>query len=137
FTANKGNQMNELQKAASGGELSRIMLAIKFIISKYVQLPTIMFDEIDTGVSGEVSNKMAQILQEMSQSMQVFSITHLPQIAAKGDYHYKVYKKDVGDVTNTYLAELKGDDRIVEIAEMLGGTSLSNSAIAHAKELLN
>ena len=137
FSANKGGNFNELKKAASGGELSRIMLAIKSILAKYIQLPTIMFDEIDTGVSGEISNKMASIMQEMSKAMQVFTITHLPQIAAKGDTHYKVFKEDVNDVTQTRLKKLNHDERIVEIAQMLGGIKLSESAIAHAKQLLN
>lgn len=137
FSANKGGNFSELKKAASGGELSRIMLAIKSILSNYIQLPTIMFDEIDTGVSGEISNKMASIMQQMSKTMQVFTITHLPQIAAKGDTHYKVYKEDVNDVTLTQLKKLNFDERIVEIAQMLGGTQLSDSAIAHAKQLLN
>lgn len=137
FSANKGGQFNVLKKAASGGELSRIMLAIKSILSKYVKLPTIMFDEIDTGVSGEISNKMADIMALMSTKMQVFSITHLPQIAAKGNTHYKVYKKDVNDVTTTNLVKLNYDERVVELAQMLGGTQLSDSAIAHAKQLLN
>ena len=137
FSANKGGQFNELKKSASGGELSRIMLAIKSILSKYMQLPTIMFDEIDTGVSGEISNKMATIMQQMSKSMQVFTITHLPQIAAKGDTHYKVFKEDVNNVTQTQLKQLSPNDRIVEIAQMLGGADVSTSAIAHAKELLN
>lgn len=137
FSANKGGNFNELKKAASGGELSRIMLAIKFIISKYINLPTIMLDEIDSGVSGEISNKMGDIMKDMSETMQVFSITHLPQIAAKGDYHYKVYKKVIDDHTNTYLKKLNEEERVAEIAEMLGGSKLSNSAIAHAKELLN
>ncbi|GAA4238026.1 DNA repair protein RecN [Postechiella marina] len=137
FSANKGGQFNELKKAASGGELSRIMLAIKSILSKYIQLPTIMFDEIDTGVSGEISNKMGDIMLQMSKTMQVFSITHLPQIAAKGHSHYKVYKEDVDEVTTTNLVKLNHDDRVVEIAQMLGGIEMSSSAIAHAKELLN
>ena len=137
FSANKGGQFNELKKAASGGELSRIMLAIKSILSNYIQLPTIMFDEIDTGVSGEISNKMADIMLEMSKTMQVFSITHLPQIAAKGHSHFKVYKEDVNEVTQTNLVKLNHDERIVEIAQMLGGLDMSSSAIAHAKELLN
>ena len=137
FSANKGGQFNELKKSASGGELSRIMLAIKSILSKYMQLPTIMFDEIDTGVSGEISNKMATIMQQMSKSMQVFTITHLPQIAAKGDTHFKVFKEDINNVTQTQLKQLSPNDRIVEIAQMLGGTDVSTSAIAHAKELLN
>ncbi|WP_431135459.1 DNA repair protein RecN [Psychroserpens mesophilus] len=137
FSANKGGQFNELKKSASGGELSRIMLAIKSVLSKYMQLPTIMFDEIDTGVSGEISNKMATIMQQMSKTMQVFTITHLPQIAAKGDAHFKVFKEDVNNVTQTQLKQLNPNDRIVEIAQMLGGTDVSSSAIAHAKELLN
>lgn len=137
FTANKGGQFNELKKAASGGELSRIMLAIKSILSKFIQLPTIMFDEIDSGVSGEISNKMASIMQQMSKTMQVFTITHLPQIAAKGDTHFKVYKEDIDNVTQTQLKKLTPDERIVEIAQMLGGVNISNSALAHAKQLLN
>jgi len=137
FSANKGGQFNVLKKAASGGELSRIMLAIKSILSKHVKLPSIMFDEIDTGVSGEISNKMADIMSQMSTKMQVFSITHLPQIAAKGNTHYKVYKEDVNEVTTTNLVKLNYDERVVELAQMLGGTQLSDSAIAHAKQLLN
>lgn len=137
FSANKGGSFNELKKAASGGELSRIMLAIKSVLAKYIQLPTIMFDEIDSGVSGEISNKMGDIMLQMSKNMQVFSITHLPQIAAKGLSHFKVYKEDVNEVTQTNLIELNHDERIVEIAQMLGGSEMSTSAIAHAKELLN
>ncbi len=137
FTANKGGQFNELKKAASGGELSRIMLAIKSVLTKYTQLPTIMFDEIDTGVSGEISNKMGSIMQQMSKKMQVFSITHLPQIAAKGNAHYKVFKQDVDNVTQTQIKQLSQDERVVEIAQMLGGADVSSSAMAHAKELLN
>ncbi|MFV0572347.1 MAG: DNA repair protein RecN [Xanthomarina gelatinilytica] len=137
FTANKGGQFNELKKAASGGELSRIMLAIKSILSKYKQLPTIMFDEIDSGVSGEISNKMGQIMLQMSQYMQVFAITHIPQIAAKGHTHFKVYKEDVDQLTLTNLKKLNHDQRLVEIAQMLGGVEISSSAMAHAKQLLN
>ncbi|MCF1422694.1 DNA repair protein RecN [Mangrovimonas futianensis] len=137
FVANKGGNFNELKKAASGGELSRIMLAVKAILSNYVQLPTIMFDEIDTGVSGEISHKMGQIMLDMSKNMQVFAITHLPQIAAKGHSHFKVYKEDKEDVTETNLVKLNHDERIIEIAQMLGGVEISNSAIAHAKQLLN
>lgn len=137
FSANKGSEFLPLKKAASGGELSRIMLAIKSILTKYMNLPTIMFDEIDTGVSGEISTKMADIMHQMSRSMQVFSITHLPQIAAKGDNHFKVYKEDANNKTTTHLIKLNQDDRIVEIAQMLGGKKISTSAIAHAKQLLN
>ncbi|WP_179345294.1 DNA repair protein RecN [Winogradskyella ursingii] len=137
FTANKGSNFNELKKAASGGELSRIMLAIKAILADYIQLPSIMFDEIDTGVSGEISNKMGDIMKQMSKRMQVFTITHLPQIAAKGNSHFKVYKTDVDNVTQTQLKKLKEEERIVEIAQMLGGMNITESAMAHAKQLLN
>jgi len=137
FSGNKGGQFNELNKSASGGELSRIMLAIKHILSNYTQLPTIMFDEIDTGVSGEISNKMANIMQDMSKAMQVFTITHLPQIAAKGDHHFRVFKEDINEVTQTQLKKLTPEERIVEIAQMLGGTNVSSSAMEHAKQLLN
>ncbi|WP_179354003.1 DNA repair protein RecN [Winogradskyella vidalii] len=137
FMANKGSSFNALKKSASGGELSRIMLAIKSILAEYVQLPSIMFDEIDTGVSGEISNKMGEIMKRMSSKMQVFTITHLPQIAAKGDSHFKVYKTDSDNVTHTQLKKLKEDERIVEIAQMLGGLTITDSAMEHAKQLLH
>ena len=137
FNANKGGQFLPLKKAASGGELSRIMLAIKYIISKYQKLPTIMFDEIDTGLSGEIAHKMGDIMNQMSLSMQVFSITHLPQIAVKGKSHFKVFKKDIGKTTVTSLKKLSKEERLVEIAQMLGGKQVSESAIAHAQQLLN
>lgn len=137
FTANKGGEFKALKKAASGGEMARIMLAIKSILANYIQLPTIMFDEIDTGVSGEIANKMAHIMQVMSNNMQVFAITHLPQIAAKGHSHFKVYKEDINELTTTNMVQLKPSQRIEEIAQMLGGVKASNAAIAHAKQLLN
>ena len=137
FMANKGSSYNELKKSASGGELSRIMLAIKSILAEYIQLPSIMFDEIDTGVSGEISNKMGEIMKHMSNKMQVFTITHLPQIAAKGNSHFKVFKTDTKDVTHTQLKKLNEEERIVEIAQMLGGLTITDSAMAHAKQLLN
>ncbi|MCK0157180.1 DNA repair protein RecN [Cellulophaga sp. F20128] len=137
FSANKGSAFGELRKVASGGELSRIMLAIKAVLAKYEHLPTLMFDEIDTGVSGEISNKMGSIMQEMSETMQIFSITHLPQVASKGNHHFKVYKEDKDNVTHTKMKQLSAADRVVELAEMLGGKDLSDSAIAHAKQLLN
>ncbi len=137
FSANKGGQYGELKKVASGGELSRVMLAIKKILSENSQLPTIIFDEIDSGVSGEISNKMAHIMSQMSRKMQVITITHLPQIAAKGNQHYKVYKEEVNHITTTNLKQLSEDERIVEIAEMLSGKSISDSALTHARELLN
>jgi len=137
FSANKGGNFGELKKVASGGELSRIMLSVKKILSENTHLPTIIFDEIDTGVSGEVSNKIAAIMQQMSNNMQVIAITHLPQIASKGNNHYKVFKKEVNGVTTTSLKQLTAEERVVEIAEMLSGKDISDSALTHAKELLN
>ncbi|MEL6917482.1 MAG: DNA repair protein RecN [Bacteroidota bacterium] len=137
FSANKGTGYGELKKVASGGELSRIMLTIKSILARYEHLPTLMFDEIDTGVSGEISTKMGDIMVHMSKTMQVFSITHLPQVASKGDYHYKVYKKDDDAITQTKMKKLTQEERVVELAEMLGGKTLSDSAMAHARQLLN
>ncbi len=137
FSANKGSDYGALKKVASGGELSRIMLTIKSILAQYEQLPSLMFDEIDTGVSGEISNRMGSIMQEMSKTMQLFSITHLPQVASKGDQHFKVYKEEDGGLTRTKMKLLTQDERVVELAEMLGGKALSDSAMAHARELLN
>ncbi|WP_306013095.1 MULTISPECIES: DNA repair protein RecN [unclassified Allomuricauda] len=136
FSANKGSNYGELKKVASGGELSRIMLTIKSILAQYENLPTMMFDEIDTGVSGEISNRMGEIMQQMSSTMQVFSITHLPQVASKGQHQFKVYKEEAQGGTSTHIKQLTRDERIRELAEMLGGKSLSESALAHAKELL-
>lgn len=137
FSANKGGNFGELKKVASGGELSRIMLSVKKVLSENTQLPTIIFDEIDTGVSGEVSNKIAAIMGQMGNNMQVIAITHLPQIAAKGSSHYKVYKEEINGVTTTNLKQLSTEERIKEIAEMLSGKDISDSAIMHAKELLS
>ena len=137
FSANKGTDFGLLKKVASGGEMSRIMLAVKSILSQYSKLPTIIFDEIDTGVSGEIANKMGEIMKEMSKSMQVFAITHLPQIAAKGTNHYKVFKTVQGENTISELKLLNSDERINEIAEMLSGKDISDSAVNHAKALLN
>lgn len=136
FSANKGSNYGELKKVASGGELSRIMLTIKSILAEYENLPTMMFDEIDTGVSGEISNRMGEIMQQMSGTMQVFSITHLPQVASKGQYQFKVYKQEGAEGTSTHIKRLTTDERVRELAEMLGGKSLSESALAHARELL-
>lgn len=137
ISANKGVNFGELKKVASGGELSRIMLSVKSILSQYLNLPTIIFDEIDTGVSGDVSQKMADIMEQMSANIQVITITHLPQIAAKGVQHYKVYKKDISNNIVTQLKELSDDERITEIAEMLGGKMITSTAVDHAKQLLN
>lgn len=137
ISANKGANFGELKKVASGGEMSRIMLTVKAILSEYLKLPTIIFDEIDTGVSGDVSQKMAEIMQEMSKNMQVITITHLPQIAAKGKQHYKVYKQDINNNIVTQLKQLTEYERVEEIAEMLGGKNITSTAIEHAKQLLN
>ena len=137
FTANKGSDYKLLKQSASGGELSRIMLAIKSILANYRQLPTLMFDEIDTGVSGEISQKMGNIMKQMSRKMQIFTITHLPQIAAKGESHYKVLKTQDKGKTITNMVKLNTQERVVEIATMLEGDKISSSAVAHAKQLLN
>ena len=136
FSANKGSSFESLKKVASGGEMSRIMLSVKALLSEYSSLPTILFDEIDTGVSGEVSNKMAAIMKNMSENMQVISITHLPQIAAKGNHHFKVFKEDIATKTITNVKQLNANERVSELAEMLGGKDLADSAIEHAKQLL-
>jgi DNA repair protein RecN (Recombination protein N) len=137
FSANKGTDFGVLKKVASGGEMSRIMLAVKSVLAQYSKLPTIIFDEIDTGVSGEIANKMGEIMQQMSKTMQVFAITHLPQIAAKGISHYKVYKTVSGESTVSELKLLSAEERIYEIAGMLSGKDISDSALNHAKALLN
>lgn len=137
FSANKGSDFGLLKKVASGGEMSRIMLAVKSILSQYSKLPTIIFDEIDTGVSGEIAHKMGDILKQMSANMQVFAITHLPQIAGKGKEHIKVYKVIKDDQTLSELKLLSKEERVMEIAQMLSGSNVSESALNHAKELLN
>lgn len=137
ISANKGANFGELKRVASGGEMSRIMLSVKYMLSQYLKLPTIIFDEIDAGVSGDVSQKMADIMQEMSKNMQVISITHLPQIAAKGAQHYKVFKQDLKGNVVTELKELNYDERVTEIAEMLSGKNFTETAINHSRQLLN
>lgn len=137
ISTNKGSEFGLLKKVASGGEMSRIMLAVKAILANYSNLPTLIFDEIDTGVSGEIANKMGDIMKKMSLKMQIFAITHLPQIAAKGNLHYKVYKTDNNKQTSSEIKLLNKEDRVVEIAQMLSGSSVSDSALNHAKALLN
>lgn len=137
FSANLGSDFKPIKKVASGGEMSRIMLAIKAILSKFRQLPSIVFDEIDTGVSGVVSNEIADIMAHMSQNMQVFTITHLPQVAAKGKQHFLVYKEVRGNNTITKLKELNQEQRVEELAHMLSGKELTRTALDHAKQLLN
>ena len=137
FAANKGTDFGLLKKVASGGEMSRIMLAVKAILAQYSKLPTLIFDEIDTGVSGEIAIRMGEIMKEMSLKMQIFAITHLPQIAAKGDSHFKVFKSIIDDATQSELKLLSQDERVIEIAQMLSGAVVSDSALNHAKALLN
>ncbi len=137
FAANKGTDFGLLKKVASGGEMSRIMLAVKAILAQYSKLPTLIFDEIDTGVSGEIAIRMGEIMKEMSQTMQIFAITHLPQIAAKGNAHFKVFKSTVGEETQSELQLLNDEERVLEIAQMLSGAVVSDSALNHAKSLLN
>jgi DNA repair protein RecN (Recombination protein N) len=137
FSANKGSDFGLLKKVASGGEMSRIMLAIKSVLAEETSLPTIIFDEIDTGISGEIANNMAEIMKQMSKQMQIFAITHLPQIASKGEAHYKVYKTLKDTTTVSEIVILNEDERILEIAEMLSGKNPSESALVHAKALLN
>jgi len=137
MSSDKGKTFENMKKVASGGEMSRIMLAVKSILSKYSNLPAIIFDEIDTGVSGEVSNRIAELMLAMCNNMQVITITHLPQVAAKGHHHYKVYKKEQEGVISSNIRRLNDDERLVELAEMLGGSHITESAIAHAKQLLS
>ncbi|URC11154.1 DNA repair protein RecN [Flavobacterium sp. B183] len=137
FSANKGTDFGLLKKVASGGEMSRIMLAVKAILAQYSKLPTLIFDEIDTGVSGEIAIRMGEIMKEMSGTMQIFAITHLPQIAAKGDSHFKVSKSTVDEDTQSELKLLSQEERVIEIAQMLSGAVVSDSALNHAKALLN
>lgn len=137
FSANKNRDMQAVQLVASGGEISRLMLAVKSMIANRANLPTIIFDEIDTGVSGEIAHRMGDIMNVMGNSMQVITITHLPQIAAKSVAQYKVYKDDTGMQTETYISKLDDNQRISEIAEMLSGKNPTEAAIQNAKELLN
>ena len=137
FSANKGINFKTLKKVVSGGELSRIMLAIKAILSKYKNLPTLVFDEIDSGVSGKISNSIAEVMGTISTKLQVFTITHLPQVAAKGNHHFRVEKKLENGKTITFLEVLNQKSRIEEIAKMLSGNKITKSAIEHAKQLMN
>jgi DNA repair protein RecN (Recombination protein N) len=137
FSANKGASLNELHKVASGGELSRLMLSLKALLATKKKLPTIIFDEIDTGVSGDVADKIGNILLRMGRTMQVITITHLPQIASKGRHHLFVYKKDDEDKTISYIREITNDERVTEIAKMLSTGKPSQSALVNAKELLD
>lgn len=138
FSANKNGSLQQVASIASGGEIARVMLSLKAMIAGAVKLPTIIFDEIDTGVSGSIAEKMALIMHEMGQAdRQVISITHLPQIAARGAVHYKVYKEDTETGTNSYLLRLNEEERINEIANMLSGSTLTEAALNNARALLN
>ena len=137
FSANKNGTLQNVSSVASGGEIARVMLSIKAMIAGAVKLPTIVFDEIDTGVSGEIADRMADIMQEMGDSdRQVISITHLPQIAARGRAHYKVYKQDNETETNSHIRRLTDNERVEEIAHMLSGVTLTEAALNNAKALL-
>lgn len=137
FSANKGIDLRPIQKVASGGETSRVVLSVKAVSSDFKQLPTLIFDEIDTGISGETAAKMADILAQMSTRGQLFCLTHLPQTAAKGRFHKRIFKRSDGDRTKTFIEDLGPQDRVLEIAQMIGGQDLTDSAKAHARQLLN
>ena len=134
---NKNQSLNPISKVASGGEMSRIMLCIKAIIANCMQLPTIIFDEIDTGVSGDIADRMGEMMKEISDKIQVITITHLPQVASKGLSHYKVYKTDNEQYTTTNIKELSTEERIEELAQMLSGSKINEAAILNAQSLLN
>ncbi|NCB67868.1 MAG: DNA repair protein RecN [Bacteroidia bacterium] len=136
FSANKNRDMQAVQLIASGGEVSRLMLSIKYLVANKSELPTIIFDEIDTGVSGEIADRMGEIMQKMGEAMQVITITHLPQIAAKSSQHYLVYKDDKGLQTQTYIRKLTAEERITQLAQMLSGKQLTEASVQNAKELL-
>lgn len=137
FSANKNGTLQNVASVASGGEIARVMLSLKAMIAGAVKLPTIIFDEIDTGVSGSIAEKMALIMEEMgNQNRQVISITHLPQIAARGITHYKVYKEDTDTGTNSHIRRLTDEERVKEIANMLSGATLTDAALNNAKVLL-
>lgn len=136
FSANKQVTPENISKVASGGELSRVMLSLKSLLTKNTSLPTIIFDEIDSGVSGEVADKVGQILSEMGGYMQVINITHLPQVASRGTRHYHVYKDDIGDSTFTRVKLLSYDERVLEVAKLLSGSEVTETALKNAKELL-
>ena len=136
FSANKGQPLQPIHRVASGGELSRVMLAIKSLVAQTSALPTIIFDEIDTGISGEVALKVGEIMERLAGNMQVLAITHLPQIASKGQTHFKVFKQDKGDKTKTDITLLAKQDRVLEVAQMLSGANPGASALQHAKELI-
>jgi DNA repair protein RecN (Recombination protein N) len=137
FTANKGVDPKSIEKAASGGELSRLMLALQYLLSKKKQLPTIIFDEIDTGVSGEVAQKIGNLLSKIGETMQLLAITHLPQVAGRGQHHWKVQKTHEGEKTVTEVVVLDRNQRIEEVARLMSGDNINNAALENAKALMN
>jgi len=136
FSANKQSRLQDIGTVASGGEISRLMLSLKSLISSSAAIPTIIFDEIDAGVSGDTADKVGLLMSQMADEMQVINITHLPQVASRGKYHYLVYKEDKKDSTYTYIKLLAQEERIVEIAKLLSGEELTDAALKNAKELL-
>ncbi len=136
FSANPKMEANEISKVASGGELSRLMLSLKYLVSQSKTLPTIIFDEIDTGVSGEIASKVGRIMKKMSANLQVIDITHLPQVAAQADFHYLIYKKENENSTNSNIRQLSEEERVTEIAKMLSGKDITAAAIENAKQLI-
>ena len=137
FTSNKGIEPKQISSIASGGELSRLMLCFKYILAQKTSLPSVIFDEIDSGVSGEIAHKMADLMSQMSKSMQVISITHLPQVAAKGSVQLLVSKLETSEKAQTNIKELLPEERIVELAKMLSGKTITDSSLSNARDLLN
>ena len=137
FSANKNQPLKPAGEVASGGEISRLMLSIKSLIAAAKTLPTIIFDEIDTGVSGDIADRMGEVMKSMSDHLQVITITHLPQVAGKGNAHFKVFKQDDENETTTHIVQLNDDQRINEIARMLSGSTITQEAISNAKTLLS
>lgn len=136
FAFNKNQPLLPVGNTASGGEISRLMLCIKSIVADKMQLPSIIFDEVDTGVSGDVADKMGGLMRQIAGNIQVIAITHLPQVASKGQTHYKVFKEDTENSTVTRIKQLDSDERVRELAMMLSGSSVNEAAIANARELL-
>jgi DNA repair protein RecN (Recombination protein N) len=136
MSANAGEDLRPIAKIASGGELARIMLALKNVLAEQESIATLVFDEVDTGVSGDIANKMGDIMHELGTKMQVMAITHLPQIASKGNAHYYVFKKEENDRTITQIKQMDTEERVIEIARMLSGAALTEASMANARDLL-
>lgn len=137
FAFNKNQQLMPVKDTASGGEISRLMLSIKALVAKHVQLPSIIFDEVDTGVSGDVAGRMGRLMKDISRRIQVIAITHLPPVASKGDVHFKVFKEDTATATNTRVRRLSDDERVGELALMLSGDSTNEAARTTARGMLD